>query len=245
MVLFRKGFILSCTLAALALSGGSSALVLADPTPEAAIAGSLKTVYPQVQITQISESMIPGLYEVMLGPDLIYVSHDGRYLLDGDILDLQDRLNLSEEKRATARGKVLAEVPSGEWIEFAPADPGHTLYVFTDISCSFCRLLHRDVPELNRLGIAVRYLAFPRMGTDSPTFRDMESVWCAGDRQKALTDAKLGLPIKKASCDNPVRRHFILGQAIGISGTPGVYTEDGRRLPGYMPPGELLHALQQ
>ncbi|MGH8248315.1 MAG: DsbC family protein [Gammaproteobacteria bacterium] len=216
---------------------------LADVTAETAIAGGLKAAFPDLEITRIAESSIPGLYEVMLGPDLVYVTADGRYLLDGDILDLREKLNISEERRATARIRVLAEIPADEMIEFTPAHPDHTVFVFTDISCGFCRRLHRDMPELNRLGIGVRYLAFPRAGLQTPTFRDMESVWCASDRRKALTEAKLGLPVRQASCDNPVKRHFALGQAIGVTGTPGIYTEDGRRLPGYLPPTEMLKVI--
>lgn len=243
MIRTRRKLLLASAVLALAPCARLGGAALAEMTPETAIAGGLKSAFPDLEITRITESSIPGLYEVMLGPDLVYVTPDGRYLLDGDILDLRQKLNISEERRAAARVTVLAGIPAAEMIEFAPAHPDHAVFVFTDISCGFCRLLHRDMAELNSLGIAVRYLAFPRTGTRSPISRDMESVWCASDRQKALTDAKLGLPVKKASCDNPIKRHFALGQAIGVTGTPGIYTEDGRRLRGYLPPAEMLKAI--
>ena len=243
MMLFRKeilsgGLLLSVLAGACAPAGAAEA-------PEAVISKSLKQAFPDLDITRISPSVVPGLYEVMLGAELIYVTPDGRYLFDGDVLDLHSKENISEQKRAGARVGVLAAVPRDEMIEFEPPEPKYSVYVFTDISCGYCRRLHKDVPELNRLGIGVHYLAFPRMGTDSDTFKEMEAVWCAPDRKKALTDAKQGLPVKESTCRNPVRKQFELGVAMGVTGTPGVYTAHGRRLPGYMPPKELLKALQR
>lgn len=205
---------------------------------------SMKKVFPDLEITRVRESRIRGLYEVLIGTDVVYTSADGRYLIQGELLDLEARANLSEEVRAAARVKLIEAIPTAETIEFAPDNPRYTLYVFTDISCGYCRRLHRDMPELNRLGIAVRYLAFPRAGEGSPAFRDMESVWCAKDRQTALTDAKAGKPVEPRTCSNPVAKQFRLGQDLGVAGTPAMFRPDGRLLQGYMPPDELLQALR-
>ncbi len=77
---------------------------------------------------------------------------------------------------------------------FAPPNPKYTVTVFTDIECGYCRKLHSEIAEYNRQGIAIEYLAFPRMGLGSEDYRNMVSVWCASDRRKALTDAKNGKP---------------------------------------------------
>lgn len=219
----------------------------ADPTPDAEsrIAATLKGMFPDLQVTRVSPAPVTGLYEVLVGADVLYVTGDGRYLIQGDMLDLNQRRNLTEQQRSSVRVKKLGEVPLADIIEFAPASPKHVVYVFTDIQCGYCRRLHREMPEINRRGIAVRYLAFPRAGVGSPTFTQMESIWCAADRRKALTDAKSGLPVLPKTCANPVAREYALGEALGVRGTPAIYGTDGRALPGYMPPDELLTALER
>ena len=217
----------------------------ADPDRDNLLRKAISDVFPDMEITRIKPAPIPGLYEIMLGTDMIYVSEDGRYILQGDLIDLGKRINLSEQERAVARKKILESVPAGETIDFAPLTTQHTVYVFTDITCGYCQRFHRDVAELNSNGIAVRYLAFPRAGIDSESFRDMESVWCAADRNTAITLAKQDNRIKPAQCDNPVKRQYELGQSLGVRGTPAIYLENGQEMPGYVPPDILLQALNQ
>jgi thiol:disulfide interchange protein DsbC len=237
-----KGFSTTC-----AHLGTALAILLAAPAgaDEAQLRSALKTAIPDMDITQIRESQIPGVFEVMYGTEVLYVSADGRYVIQGDLLDLSERRNLSEDTRSGARIKLLEKIPVEETIEFAPPRTAHTVYVFTDVSCNFCRRLHRDMPELNRLGIAVRYLAFPRNGEESQAFYDMESVWCAKDRKSAITEAKLGRKITEAHCASPVEKQYLLGQSLGVRGTPAIFRADGRLISGYLPPGELLEALEE
>lgn len=222
-----------------------STAVLAEGSAEQNISHALQGVFPDMEITRIRESQIPGLYEVMMGAEVVYATADGRYLMKGDLYDLGRRKNLSENERQSARVDILSQLPASEYIEFAPGKTKHSIYVFTDITCPYCRRFHQDVPELNREGIAVRYLAFPRAGVDSPAFRVMESIWCAKDRRKALTSAKHGEFVKPAECKNPVAKQYALGQAMGVRGTPAIYLENGKELPGYMPPDELLDVIRK
>ena len=217
----------------------------ADQDREDFLRRAITDVFPDVEITRIKPAPIPGLYEVMLGTEMIYLSEDGRYILQGDLIDLGEKVNLSEQEREAARKRVLESIPASETIDFVPDAAQHTVYVFTDITCGYCQLFHRDMAELNGKGVAVRYLAFPRAGVDSESFREMESVWCAADPNEAMTLAKGGRPVKPAQCDNPVRRQYELGQTLGVRGTPAIYLENGREMPGYVPPDDLLQALQQ
>jgi len=204
---------------------------------------TIEGLFPDVNISRVQLSEISGLYEVLMGTEVIYVSTDGQFLMRGDLIDLIQRRNLSEEIRSASRIDILKEIPESEVIEFAPKQTQNTVYVFTDIDCGYCRRLHKDVPELNRKGIAVRYLAFPRAGEGSASFRNMESIWCAEDRNQAMTDAKNGKSVKSRKCMNPVKQQYLLGQTLGVRGTPAMYLEDGRQLPGYMPPDKLLQAI--
>ena len=219
--------------------------VNADPDREDLLRKAITDVFPEVEITRIKPAPIPGLYEVMLGTEMIYLSEDGRYILQGDLIDLGEKINLSEQEREAARKRVLESIPASETIDFVPDAAQHTVYVFTDITCGYCQLFHRDMAELNGKGVAVRYLAFPRAGVDSESFREMESVWCAADPNEAMTLAKGGRPVTPAQCDNPVRRQYELGQTLGVRGTPAIYLENGQEMPGYVPPDTLLEALNQ
>lgn len=205
---------------------------------------SLKEIFQGMQIDRIEPTVIPDLFMVSIGAEIFYVSGDGKYLLRGDLIDLVNKNNISEQERTVARVALIKKVPETEFIEFAPTKPKHTVYVFTDITCGFCQKLQHDIAEINNQGIAVRYLAFPRDGANTMTAKNMESIWCADDRPQAFSDAMIGLGVQPADCENPVNAHFALGQAMGVRGTPAIFTEDGRYLPGYLPPTELLRAVR-
>ena len=205
----------------------------------------LQQVFPDIDISSVHSTPIDNIYEVMIGPDVIYMTGDARYVLKGDLIDMQERRNLSEDVRSQSRVDLLKNIPESEYIEFASKNSKDTIYVFTDIDCSYCRKLHRDVPELNENAITVRYLAYPRAGIGSASFKQMENVWCAENPPQALTDAKNGRPAKASDCKNPVEKEYLLGKVMGVRGTPAIILESGRALPGYMTPDELLSALDR
>ncbi len=202
---------------------------------------ALATVLPDTSITEVRPTGIDGLYEVMIGPEVLYMSADGRYVFRGDLYDLKSRANLSAGTRAKARISAFDELGVGNMIEFAPEDETkHVLYVYTDIDCAYCRKFHKQVGELNRAGIAVRYLAYPRAGLGSKSYKKFVTVMCSADRKAALTQAKLGVAMAEKTCDNPVAREYKLGNAMGVKGTPTLITEDGRELGGYIPAANLI-----
>lgn len=213
----------------------------ANPQLEADLANKLKAVLPEAQVTGVKPAPIPGLYEVMLGATVLYMTGDGRYAIRGDIFDLRSKDNLTGNVRTQARVAAFS-AQADSAIEFAAADgkAAHTLYVFTDIDCGYCRKMHQDVGKLNAAGITVRYLAFPRTGLNGASFKKAVSVWCADDRKAALTAAKLGQPLPDKTCENPVAAQFELGQSVGVQGTPAVFTADGQEIGGYIPAAELI-----
>lgn len=223
---------------AVAAKGGS-----ADDRARAAIA----ELNPRAKVDYVGAAPLPGFREVIAGGQLLYVSDDGRYLMQGAVLDIQQKQDLMQTSAALAkyRRDLLASVPASERIVFAPPNAKYTISVFTDIECGYCRKLHSEIGDLNRLGIAVEYLAFPRMGLGSQDHKDMISVWCAPDRKRALTDAKAGKPIPGRDCKNPVTMEFDLGQRIGVSGTPAIYSAQGIQLGGYLPPDALRAKLDE
>lgn len=192
----------------------------------------------------VREAPVPGFYEATFGTEVYYVSADGRYLFAGNLLDLERQQNLTERRLAEVRTDLLAGIDEDSTIVYGGDDLPHTVTIFTDIDCSYCRKLHRGMAEMNELGIQVRYLAFPRAGAGSKSYDKAVSVWCADDRQAAMDRAKAGKQPEKAECDAPVKSHLALGKKLGVSGTPGLVLEDGRLLPGYVPPQRLLKLLE-
>lgn len=206
----------------------------------------LKKNFPEVNIDEITNSPIKDLYQVSAGATVLYVSKDGRYALSGDLIDLQNgQNNLTEQVRKQARLKGLKALKPEDMIVFAPKNPKYTVTVFTDIDCGYCRQLQSEMKKINDLGIAVRYLAFPRSGPSSPTFEKMAEVWCAKDKKQAIADAKQGKAIKGEKCDSgSVMRDFQFGMALGVNGTPTLLFEDGSLFPGYLPPEKMLEVAQ-
>ncbi len=192
----------------------------------------------------VTASPVPGLYRITIGPQVAYVSTDGRYLIRGDIIDMRDGDNLTLSQRAQARLAYIKQLGPADMIVFAPPHTKHTITVLTDIDCEYCRMLEHDRPELNAMGIAVRYLFFPRDGAGSVSWQKAVAVWCAKDRKAAFEAAMRGEPVKSAKCNAaPVAAGYRFGQLLGIDGTPAIITDRGRLIDGYLPAPELAYAL--
>jgi thiol:disulfide interchange protein DsbC len=121
----------------------------------------------------------------------------------------------------------------------------HTITVFTDVGCGYCRKLHSEVKQLTDLGIKVRYLAYPRAGPNTDDWRKMEAVWCSKDRNSAITEAKAGRDVKSANCSAPIAKQFKLGEQMGVRGTPAIFTASGDYIGGYLTPGQMLKELDK
>jgi thiol:disulfide interchange protein DsbC len=194
-----------------------------------------------LQVDAVRESIIPGLYEVLVGAQVFYFSGDGRYLIQGDLVDLKERRSLTEPSRERARINALGKVAANDMLIYpARGERKHTITVFTDIDCGYCRQLHTHMDEMNARGIEVRYLMMPRAGLQSRSYQKAVSAWCADKPLEALTLAKQGQDPKDRECTNPVSAHMELAEALGINATPTIVTTNGKVVPGYMPPDRLL-----
>ena len=219
--------------------------VYADGGIPAALTARLEALAPDLDPDHIAETPVAGLYEVRFGSTIVYVSGDGRYLLRGDLVDLDARRNITERARESIRAEAVGGLGEAGMIVFAPDEVKHTVTVFTDVDCPYCVKLHRQMADYNRLGIKIRYTAFPRAGIPSPTYDKTVSVWCASDPHTAIGDAKMGRSVETRRCDNPVREHYEVGRAVGVTGTPAIVLESGEIVPGYVPPEELAQMLDE
>lgn len=215
--------------------------------PDVAIKRALEA-RPEIKVESVTASEIPGLYAVQLkdGP-IIFSSADGKYFVHGEIYAVQNKefVNLTEQRAAGQRAKEIAAVKLKDMIVFKPKGPTKAVInVFTDIDCGYCRKLHTEVPQLNAMGIEVRYLAYPREGLGSDAYQKMVTTWCSKDRQGTLTRYKSGEAIPISTCaDNPVAAEYNLGERVGVRGTPTMITATGELIGGYVPAQELAKQL--
>jgi thiol:disulfide interchange protein DsbC len=260
--------LLLCLLAGLAAWLGAPAHAAESTAPAAAQSNAAKTTtpasasattkaaaakiraaiaknFPDMKVDDVRATPMPGIYEVRLGGEIAYVSADGAYLIAGDMYDIAARTNLTEAGRQKARVEALAKLDEREMIIFKPAKVKHTITVFTDVDCGYCRRLHSEIDELNALGVQVRYLAYPRAGPGTEDWRKMEAVWCSVDRKKAITDAKAGREVKAPACSTPVAKQFKLGEQLGVRGTPAIFTDSGEYIGGYLAPDQMVKELDR
>jgi len=207
----------------------------------------LQILRPGIPVQSVSPTPIAGIYALEIdGGTMFYGTEDGRYLFAGDMYELGDTdlINLAEAGRTVKRRELMSQVALKDMVIFSPkGETKAVVNVFTDVDCGFCRKLHQEVPQLNDMGIEVRYLAYPRAGIGSESYDRIVSAWCSKDPNTAITKLKAGQSIPSATCDNPVAAEFELGREMGVNGTPAIVLQDGRLLPGYMPADELAKTL--
>ncbi len=236
-----------CSGAAIGQTGGAApadsktAVPAGKDDPRAAIVKKIVGL----KLEDVRISPVTGIFEITRGSDISYVSGDGRYAIFGDMYDLDSDDNLSETRRRGIRARIIETVPESEMLVYSPKDPKYTITVFTDIDCGYCRRLHSQIAEYNRLGIRVRYLFFPRSGPDTESWHKAEAVWCASNRNDALTRAKNGESIKSPKCPaDIIKRDYELGHKLAVEGTPAIFLASGEMLPGYAPPRQLAKYLK-
>jgi thiol:disulfide interchange protein DsbC len=224
-------------LAALAFAGAVRAAPQAAVDPAPAAKGDVRAQIAkrlEIKVEDVKPSPIAGLFEVRSGAEVGYVSADGRFYVDGDVFDMTSKHNMTEDVRRQGRLALLGDVNDADAIVFEPKGPvKHTVTVFTDVDCVHCRHMHSEIAEINRLGIRVRYLMFPRGGPGTDSWGKAVAVWCSADRRDALTRAKRGESLPAGKCASPVAAQYELGRKLGITGTPGIITETGEFMAGY------------
>lgn len=209
------------------------------------MASKLAQKLPSVEASQISATPSAGIYSVDLNDKIAYVTQDGNYLFTGDMIDLQKGLNLTQLDMGKKRVGKLAAIPNENFIIFPAKNKKHTITVFTDIDCAWCRRLHAEISDFSERGIEVRYLLRPRSGPQSNSWQKADAVFCSKNPQKNLTRAKQGQEIKMKKCGKtPTMDNVILAESLGFMGTPVVLGEQGQYLGGYVAPEELLAKLE-
>ncbi|CAC9542029.1 Thiol:disulfide interchange protein DsbC [uncultured Candidatus Thioglobus sp.] len=222
-----------------------STTIMADKND---IVKSLSPIFQGISIEDISKTDFKGVYEVInKNPiEAFYVSENGRYLIQGDVIDLLSRSRMRGSDKVSAFKKsLLAGIKEKDKIIFKADNEKHVVHVFTDVDCPFCRKLHFEMDNMNALGITVKYLAAPLASLHPAAQGKMEKIWCAEDRVQAMNDYKKTKKLPNVTaCDNPVAEQLAISEQLGVNGTPAIFLENGRHIPGYMPAKKLLAEIQ-
>ena len=210
-----------------------------------AVEERIRNLAPNAKSIAISETPIEGVLMVQINGEVVYLTQDGKFLIQGRVVNMDTREDLTESAKSEVRRELLAGVDTSKQITFTPENPDYELMVFTDIDCGYCRKLHAQMEGYYENGIAIRYMAFPRAGIGSRSYEKAVSVWCSADQQEAMTNAKLGSDPDPEQCENPIAEQYQLGMALGVTGTPAILTPDGTLIPGYVPPEQLRERLDK
>ncbi len=224
----------------------SSAIQAQQPSKD--IEQGFKKLAPTAKIATATSTPIKGIKQINLDSeninDVYYMTDDGRYFINGSIIDVETHDNLTENSKSTKRKEIVSQFGKDQRIDFFPKDMKYHVTVYTDIDCGYCRKLHKEMKDFNDLGIGISYLFWPRAGLKSSSYNKAVTTWCAADRNQAMTQSQNGIELAPKQCDNPVAEHFNSGLKIGIKGTPNIVTDDGKLYPTYMTANDLLMRLE-
>ncbi len=210
----------------------------------AAVKKSLEKAIPNSGKAVIENSKVKGLYQVSKGLQVFYVTEDGRYAMTGNLIDLDSGDNLTVLSVDKLRKDLYVKLDVSSMIVYpSTIKVKRTIAIFSDIDCPYCRKMHAEIPELNKAGIEVRYLAYPRSGIGGKSYWKAVSTWCAKNPAIAMDDAMLTGEIEDKKCENPVKKHMQLAQKFGVNGTPNIITDKGEMFPGYLPAKDLIKRL--
>jgi thiol:disulfide interchange protein DsbC len=209
----------------------------------------LRPYFPSISAEQIKESQLDGFYEVVItNPrlDVLFISYDGLYVIQGDVINLVTKSNLTVNKINILRKEIIDTIAEKDKIVFKANNERYIIHVFTDVDCPYCAKLHADMSKMNALGITVKYLASPLEQLHPQAQSSMEKIWCAEDKNQAIHNYKIQriLP-KSAECENPVAQQLAISKQLGVNGTPSIFFEDGTNMPGYQEPEILLQNIEQ
>ena len=236
-----KKLILAATLVVVQLLGCAQA----ESDSDAKAIAAIKKELASFDVSSVAPSPIPGLYEVIANGQVVYFTGDLKYIVNGSLIDNVTKIDITQKRMDELNSKAFAELEEGDYLAFKPekGEPKFVLNVFTDVDCGFCRKLHQEVPKLTAKGVEVRYFLYPRAGPTSGSARKLEAIWCADDKQTAMTRAKSGQSVESKRCANPIGSHIALANQMGLTGTPLLFTGGGTRISGYRPADQLYAML--
>ncbi len=198
--------------------------------------------YPELEVDSVKK-INDSFFELLIGDQIFYLSSDLKYLIAGNVIELDTKKNLTQDKIRENRIALIKKIDPDDTIIYRPDNVRYVLNIFTDISCPYCQKLHNEVKSLIENNIEVRYILFPRNGEEDDAYKEMISVWCSEDRKLSLDKAFEGDFLPEKNCSNPLKSNLQHAYSLRVNGTPMIFKEDGDVIPGYVPYKQILESL--
>ena len=194
---------------------------------------TVSNAYPDVAIDEIKK-IDDNFHEIIINKQIYYATNDGKYLIVGNVINLNTKESITENTKMNQRLSIIDSIDMKNFMIFKPKKTDHILTIFTDTSCPYCQKLHNEIPDLLENNIEIRYVLFSRNGNDVDAYQQLVSAWCSADKVDALEDLFAGDILDDISnCENPIARNFDYAGSLSVEGTPTIFLEDGRIIPGY------------
>jgi len=203
-----------------------------------------------LNVSKIEETSMPNMALLLTNQGIFYATYDGKYFIQGKLYSVGEEVtDLGEEALANVRLEGIKHFEN-DMVVYPAKNEKYVVTAFTDITCGYCRKMHKQMADYNARGITFRYLAFPRngikdqLGNFTASFKDLRSVWCSNNPAQAMTKAKRDEAIPYLSCENSIEEQLDFGRQVGVNGTPALVLENGTMIPGYQPPENLENILK-
>lgn len=189
-----------------------------------------KKLGANAKVRSVSPAPVSGLYEVLVGNDVFYTDSSGKYLIQGEIIELATGKNITEQRQADLNRIKWADLLPANAIKTVRGNGSRQLAVFSDPNCGYCKRLEKSLQQLDNVTVYTYLL--PVLGPDS--LQKSKQIWCAADPYKAYMDWMISgsAPSGKGDCATPLDKNMAFAKSYGVTGTPTLFFTDGSRFPG-------------
>ncbi|MDQ8953555.1 DsbC family protein [Acinetobacter rudis] len=211
----------------------------------ATVQKNLKTNFPDIPVNSVNTTQFKDIYEVYMGGRIVYTNDDAKYFLVGNLIDLPNQVNITEQRQQVLSSIDVSKLPLNQAIKKVKGKGQRVIYLFSDPDCPYCKKLEAELDKVDNLTI---YLFINPITSLHPTAdKTSKQIWCSSQPYQAWTDYTLkGIaPTAKDSCKNPIDKNLELAKKLEVTGTPTFFLKDGRRISGALPATELEMMLNE
>jgi len=189
-----------------------------------------KKLGANAKVRSVSPAPVSGLYEVLVGNDVFYTDSSGKYLIQGEIIELATGKNITEQRQADLNRIKWADLLPANAIKTVRGNGSRQLAVFSDPNCGYCKRLEKSLQQLDNVTVYTYLL--PILGPDS--LQKSKQIWCSADPYKTYMDWMISgsTPSGKSDCATPLDKNMAFAKSYGVTGTPTLFFADGSRFPG-------------
>lgn len=203
---------------------------------------ALQAKFPKLPVESVTRMPFNGLYEVVMGGEVIYTDIKAEYMMGGTLYDIRNMpaRNITQETTQRLVSKSLTTAHDSA-IKVVRGNGKRVIYTFEDPNCGYCRELYKEFGKMT--DITVYTFLLPILSPDST--EKSRAVWCSKDRAKAWDQlmTRTALTEQAKPCDAPLEKNAQLAQRFNIRGTPAIYLASGEQIGGYVPAAQIEQAL--